>query len=578
MPLVLADRVRETTTTTGTGTVTLGGAVTGFQTFAAIGNGNTTYYAIAGQGTNEWEVGIGTYTAAGTTLSRDTVLASSNAGALVSFSAGVKDVFCDYPAGRAVYLDTATNATLPGLTVNGTQVISANSASDALRITQTGAGNALVVEDSANPDSSPFIVTTSGNVLVGATALATIGAASASVVQAQGLTTGSGFTAVNWPANANAAESRWLKSRSGVVGTNGIVSSGDGIGLLRFAADDGVDFIEAARISAVVDGTPGTNDMPGRLVFSTTADGASSPTERMRITNTGAVGIGTSTLTGYSLRVAKTITGATTSFGVDVSPTVQSDVTARAVYSQTNASTAAASFTLPTLQHYLAYQGTIGAGSTVTNQFGFSVDSSLTGATNNYGFYSNIASGTGRWNFYAAGTAENYFNGSTTFANNVSLSASTNGLLQAHVYNNNTGASTIARYLLSTGTANAYAISQVAENAGSPFYQLSSGPGILNGYFDFATHIWRNVAGTEWMRLNSTGLGVGTNAPGYKLDVSGTANATTVRASNGIVVNSQTVSADYTIASGDNGGSFGPVTVASGITVTVSSGSTWTVV
>ena len=102
MPFNLADRVRETTTTTGTGSVTLAGAVTGFQTFAVIGNGNQTYYTIAGQGTSEWEVGIGTYTSAGTTLARNTVLASSNAGALVNFSAGTKDVFVTYPAGRSV--------------------------------------------------------------------------------------------------------------------------------------------------------------------------------------------------------------------------------------------------------------------------------------------------------------------------------------------------------------------------------------------------------------------------------------------------------------------------------------------
>lgn len=102
MALVLADRVRETTTTTGTGTVTLGGAVTDYQSFSAIGNGNTTYYTIAGTGTGEWEVGLGTYTSAGSTLSRTTVLASSNSGSLVNFSAGTKDVFCDYPAKRAV--------------------------------------------------------------------------------------------------------------------------------------------------------------------------------------------------------------------------------------------------------------------------------------------------------------------------------------------------------------------------------------------------------------------------------------------------------------------------------------------
>jgi hypothetical protein len=106
MPLVLADRVKETTTTSGQGTITLAGAATGFQSFSVIGNGNTTYYTIAGQGTNEWEVGVGTYTSSGTTLSRDTVLASSaGAPTKTNFSAGTKDVFVTYPAERSVYSD-----------------------------------------------------------------------------------------------------------------------------------------------------------------------------------------------------------------------------------------------------------------------------------------------------------------------------------------------------------------------------------------------------------------------------------------------------------------------------------------
>jgi hypothetical protein len=104
MALVLADRVKETTTSTGTGTITLAGAATGYQSFSVIGNGNTTYYTISGG--SEWEVGIGTYTASGTTLSRNTVLASSNANALVSFSAGTKEVICTYPAGKAIAAGT----------------------------------------------------------------------------------------------------------------------------------------------------------------------------------------------------------------------------------------------------------------------------------------------------------------------------------------------------------------------------------------------------------------------------------------------------------------------------------------
>jgi hypothetical protein len=104
MALVVKDRVRETTTTTGTGTVTLGGAATGFQSFSVIGNGNTTFYTIQLANTNEWEVGIGTYTSSGTTLSRDTILESSNSGSAVDFSAGTKDVFVTYPAEKAIYL------------------------------------------------------------------------------------------------------------------------------------------------------------------------------------------------------------------------------------------------------------------------------------------------------------------------------------------------------------------------------------------------------------------------------------------------------------------------------------------
>lgn len=116
MALVIKDRVQETTTTTGTGTVTLAGAVSGFQSFSVIGDGNTTFYSIVG-GT-QWELGIGTYTSSGTTLSRDTILESSIGGSAVNFSAGTKTVFCTYPAERSVYVEGSSivpgaTATLP---------------------------------------------------------------------------------------------------------------------------------------------------------------------------------------------------------------------------------------------------------------------------------------------------------------------------------------------------------------------------------------------------------------------------------------------------------------------------------
>jgi hypothetical protein len=98
MPLNLKDRVCETSTTTGTGTLTLLGAKTGYQSFSAIGNSNSTFYTIVHQTLSEWEVGIGTYISSGTTLSRSVVLSSSNSGSLVNFSAGTKDVFVCSPA------------------------------------------------------------------------------------------------------------------------------------------------------------------------------------------------------------------------------------------------------------------------------------------------------------------------------------------------------------------------------------------------------------------------------------------------------------------------------------------------
>jgi hypothetical protein len=172
MALVLADRVRETTTTTGTGTVTLGGAYTGFQTFlAAIGDANSTYYTIANVVTGEWEVGIGTYTSSGNVFSRTTVLSSSNSGSLVNFTAGSKDVFVTQPAERNVY-------------VSGTSVVAANSAT---------IPNALLANSGLTLGSTALTLgatTTSvaGLTLTGAAVNGTLGATTPSTVAATSVT------------------------------------------------------------------------------------------------------------------------------------------------------------------------------------------------------------------------------------------------------------------------------------------------------------------------------------------------------------------------------------------------------
>jgi hypothetical protein len=134
-------------------------------------------------------------------------------------------------------------------------------------------------------------IDSSGRLLVGTSTSITTLIAAGLQVQSTGA---NAYTSIGrWDNNAANPGLIFNKSRGGSVGTFGIVQSGDSLGEVSFTGDDGSAFVYAARIQAQVDGTPGTNDMPGRLVFSTTADGASSPTERMRITNAGDLNYGT---------------------------------------------------------------------------------------------------------------------------------------------------------------------------------------------------------------------------------------------------------------------------------------------
>ena len=128
MALLVSDRIKETTTTTGTGTYTLAGAVTGFETFTAnLSNSDTTYYCCTDN--SDFEVGLGTFTSSGTTLARTTILASSNSNSAVDWSSGTRTIFCTLPAAKAVILDASGNATLSGdLTVGDDLTLGSDSA------------------------------------------------------------------------------------------------------------------------------------------------------------------------------------------------------------------------------------------------------------------------------------------------------------------------------------------------------------------------------------------------------------------------------------------------------------------
>ena len=171
MALVINDRVKETTTTTGTGAVSLGGAVTGFETFAAgIGNSNTVYYCIAHQDQAEFEVGLGTLDGDSSDLTRTTVISSSNSDSAVDFSAGTKDVFCTIPASKLIFEDASTDVPIGrNLTVTGELTISG----DDLTMATNTSGAALIGDGS---NFNPVVI--SGDV-----SIATNGAASLAAAQ-----------------------------------------------------------------------------------------------------------------------------------------------------------------------------------------------------------------------------------------------------------------------------------------------------------------------------------------------------------------------------------------------------------
>ena len=292
MALVLADRVRDTTTTTGTGTVTLSGtAPTGYQNFSVIGNANTTYYTInAG---SQWEVGIGTYSSTGPTLARTTVLESSNANALVNFSAGTKDVFVTYPSDRAVTTDgveTLTNKTINGSNNTITNVSLTTAVTGTLPVANGGTGvTTSTGTTSVVLSNSPVLVTP------------TLGAASATSIA-------NGLGAVGTPSYAFTGD---LNTGMWSPGTDTVAFSTNGAERMRLDSSGNVGIGTTApatrlhvagtgsgptlRLENQTASTGKTYDIisgdGGPLRFQDITAGA----ERMRIASDGNVGIGTAT-------------------------------------------------------------------------------------------------------------------------------------------------------------------------------------------------------------------------------------------------------------------------------------------
>jgi len=166
------------------------------------------------------------------------------------------------------------------------------------------------------------------------------------------------------------------------------------------------------------------------IIFNTTLSGTTTTSEIARFTNSGTLGIGVSPTNSYGIQLVRNATSAVSCFGISSTSTIQSDVTTSFVNFNSDVTTQASTFTTSAVTHYYVNpSSTFGAGSTVTTQYGFRVSSNTTGAGTNYGFWGNIASGANRYNFYASGTAANYFAGALTIADSTSSTTTTTGAL-----------------------------------------------------------------------------------------------------------------------------------------------------
>ena len=595
MALVLKDRVKETTTTTGTGSFALAGAVTGYDSFGQIGSGNTTYYAVYLDGGSEWEVGIGTYTAP-STLSRDTILASSNSGSVVTFSAGQKTIWCDYPAGKAVYTDATGSISQTIVNISG--ITGDISTPDSITFDTTAAENSAVAKlfwddgdgvlsnglkggnvtlqigtqeyarvynDSGTTltkGQAVYISGAQGNRVavklaradVEATSYGTIGLVAETMTNgAEGFvivsgalyklnTTGltAGATVYLSPTTAGAVTTTKPQAPQQLVVLGWVERVDNIVGSIYVKVDNGYELEELHDVRI-------TSPQSGNVLI---YDASTTPIGVWKNANISA-GTAISVTNGAgSVTIANTgVTALSAGTGISVSGSTGSVTVTNTAPDQTVSLTA-------------------GTGISVSGTYpSFTVAN--TGVTSVTGTSPVVSSG-----------------GSTPAISMPAATSSVNGYLTSTDWTtfNGKGNGTVTSVsALTLGTTGTDLSATVANGTTTPVITLNVPTASATNRGALSSTDWSTFNGKAnafTYTTNYIPYGQGTTTPNQSANLTfdGTTQTAPIqRASNGIVTNNKTIGTSFTIPSTDNAMSSGPVTLSSGVTVTVSSGSRWVV-
>lgn len=547
MALVVYDRVQETTTTSGTGSVTLLGAVSGFQSFAVVGNSNTTYYTITDGA--QWEVGIGTYSTSGPTLARTTVLSNSNGNTSpITLSGGLAQVFVTYPSEKSVNLDSSGNVTPLGTIASGTwQGTTVGVSYGGTGVTASSGVNSVMLRDS---NANTLI----NNIVQGWT----------STVSAAGTTTLTVASTYWQRLTGTTTQTFKLPNATTLTSGTSYIFDNDSTGNL-YIIDNGsnaVDTVAAGGYTTVfLESNSTSNGEWGRFgMLPTEVNWGTTSADLGSATITNATWQGTTIATGYGGTGLTSFTSGGALYATSTSSLTSGTLPIA------SGGTAATTFTS---NGVLYGNGTSALGVTGAGTTGQVLLANTSGAPT-WGSVPSTGAVTTFQTSLSGLTPSTATTGAVTLAGTLGATSGGTGL-SAYTTGDIIYASATNTLSKLTAGTNGYVLTLAA---GVPSWAAaSSGVTVTN---DTSTASALYPTFTSATSGSISGVSV-TSSKFTFVPSTGSLTAPQTVASNGLVVNSNTVSVSYSIPSGSSATSTGPMTISSGVAVTVPTGSRWVV-